>query len=190
MEIQTNLHGQAMMLTRSLLRGAVSGELRVKPRFLGRRMHAFAHAGERGSALVEMALILPMLLLLTTGMLIFGVAMNNYMQLTNAVSIGARAVANSASVSTDPCAVAYSALTAAAPGLSTSKLSVSYTFNGNPYSGPSCSSSSMATGAPLDLATGASATVTASYPLNLSIYGNQFSANNAVLKASSTELVQ
>lgn len=153
-------------------------------------MRVLARAGERGSALVEMALILPMLLMLTTGMLVFGVAMNNYMQLTNAVSIGARAVANSAEVTTDPCAVASSAVIAAAPGLSSSKLSISYTFNGNPYSGPSCSSASADTGAAGDLTSGTTATVTATYPLNLSVFGNRFSATNAVLKASSTELVQ
>jgi len=51
---------------------------------------ALCHKGDEGSALVEFALILPMLMLLTTGMLIFGVAMNNYLQLTNAVSVGAR----------------------------------------------------------------------------------------------------
>ena len=41
-------------------------------------------------------MILPMMLLLTTGILIFGVAMNNYMQFTNAASIGARTLAVSA----------------------------------------------------------------------------------------------
>jgi Flp pilus assembly protein TadG len=153
-------------------------------------MRVSVRAGEQGSALVEMALVLPMLLLLTTGMLVFGVAMNNYMQLTNAVSIGARAVANSAQVTTDPCAVASSAIVAAAPGLNSSKLSISYTFNGNPYSGLSCSSADAGSGAAGDLSKGVSVTVTATYPLNLSVYGNQFSANNAVLKSTSTEVVQ
>jgi len=190
MDIQTDSHGQVMAFKCSFIRDAESTELGVRPRSVGCRMRAFVHSGERGSALVEFALVLPMLLLLTTGLLIFGVAMNNYLQLTNAVSIGARAVANSAQVTTDPCAVASAAIIAAAPGLNTSKLTISYTFNGTSYSGPSCSSADPGSGAAGDLGKGASATVTATYPLNLSVYGNQFSANNAVLKASSTELVQ
>ena len=58
-------------------------------------------AAEQGSALVEFALILPMMLLLTTGILVFGVAMNNYLQLTNAVSIGARTLAVNGSLTLD-----------------------------------------------------------------------------------------
>jgi Flp pilus assembly protein TadG len=146
--------------------------------------------GERGSALVEMALIMPMLLVLTTGIFVFGIAMNNYVTLTNAVSTGARTVALNAQLTTDPCAVAAQAVEAAAPGLNPNLMTFSYTFNGSPYSGTSCNSSSLDTGAALNLASGTTVSVTATYPLNLSVFGSQMSPSNAVLQATSTELVQ
>ncbi len=146
--------------------------------------------GQRGSALVEFALILPALLLITTGIMIFGVAMNNYLQLTNAVSVGARSVSTYAGQTLDPCAVASNAVIGAAPGLNGSLLTFNYTFNGVPQSGTTCASTSLTTGAASNLASGSTVTVTASYPFNLSVYGQVFSQNNAVLKATSAELVQ
>jgi hypothetical protein len=72
----------------------------------GPRLRVLPRPGEQGGALVEFALLLPILLLLTTGIMVFGVAMNNYLQLTNAVSIGARNLAISAGITLDPCATA------------------------------------------------------------------------------------
>ena len=43
--------------------------------------------------MVEMALVLPVLLLVITGILIFGLAFNNYLLLTEATSVGARTLA-------------------------------------------------------------------------------------------------
>jgi len=91
----------------------------------------------------------------------------------------------------DPCAVASSAIIAAAPGLTSSKLTFNFTFNGVAYSNQSsCSSGSVTTGAAGNLAAGTNVTVNATYPLNLSVYGKVFNLNNAVLSATSTELVQ
>jgi hypothetical protein len=133
---------------------------------------------------------MPMLLVLTTGIFVFGIAMNNYVTLTNAVSTGARTVALNAQLTTDPCAVASSAIEAAAPGLVSANFTFSYTFNGVPYSGTSCNSSSVDTGAAGNLSSGTTVSVTATYPLNLSVFGTQMSPSNAVLQATSTELVQ
>ena len=46
---------------------------------------------ERGQSLVEMALVLPLLLLLVAGIIDFGRAYNNYIIITNAAREGARA---------------------------------------------------------------------------------------------------
>ena len=43
--------------------------------------------------MVEMALVLPVLLLVVTGILTFGLAFNNYLLLTEATSVGARTLA-------------------------------------------------------------------------------------------------
>ena len=55
-----------------------------------------------GQAMVEMALVLPVLLLVVTGILTFGLAFNNYILLTEATSVGARTLAISRGGTTDP----------------------------------------------------------------------------------------
>jgi len=154
------------------------------------RLRALLHAGEGGSALVEFAMILPMMLILTTGILMFGIAMNNYLALTNAVSIGARTVAVNAGITLDPCSVASQAIIAASPGLAAGNLKFSYVFNGVGASGTSCASPSVSSGAAGNLTSGSTVSVTATYPLNLSVFGTKYSASNATLSATSTELVQ
>jgi len=69
-------------------------------------------------------------------------------------------------------------------------MTFSYTLNGVSYSGTTCSSSSVTSGAAGNLSSGTNATVTITYPLNLSVFGKVFSSSNAVLSATSTELVQ
>ncbi len=49
---------------------------------------------ERGQSLVEMALVLPLLLLLVAGIIDFGRAYNNYIIITNAAREGARAASH------------------------------------------------------------------------------------------------
>jgi Flp pilus assembly protein TadG len=154
------------------------------------RLRALLHADEAGNALIEFAMVLPMLLILTTGILMFGIAMNNYLALTNGVSIGARTVAVNAGLTLDPCSVAAQSIIAASPGLVASNLKFTYTFNGIGASGTSCPSASVSSGAAGNLTSGSTVTVTATYPLNLSVFGTNYSASGAKLTATSTELVQ
>lgn len=57
--------------------------------------------GERGQALVEFALVLPLLVLLLFAVIQFGIVYNNYITLTDAVRAGARKAAVSR-LTTDP----------------------------------------------------------------------------------------
>jgi Flp pilus assembly protein TadG len=190
MKVQIDLHGQTIALKRKLIRAAKSTESHIQPESRGLRLQTLLRIGEQGSALVEFTLLLPALLLITTGIMVFGVAMNNYLQLTNAVSIGARTLAISSQITLDPCATASTAITNAAPNLTPSKFTFAYTLNGTTYTGTSCNSSSLTTGAAGNLASGTTAKVTATYPFNLSVFGKVYSQNNAVFSATSTELVQ
>lgn len=188
---QTDSHGQDNAPKRSLSRAAIPTEAGVGARPRAWRLFKLFRRGEQGSSLIETALVLSLVVLpLTTGILVFGVAMNNYLQLTNAVSIGARAMSLNGGITTDPCAVAVNAIEAAAPALDPTKMTFSFTLNGNPESGTSCSASSVSSAPASYLAAGTQASVTATYPLNLSIFGKKFSASNQVLQATSTELVQ
>jgi Flp pilus assembly protein TadG len=144
---------------------------------------------EQGQAMVEMALVLPVLLLVVTGILTFGLAFNNYVMLTEATSVGARALAISRGQTTDPCATASSAVYAAAPLLASSKLSFTFILNGTTYTGASCSSGSSTTGAAGNLVQGNNAVLTVNYPCSLGVYGANY-APNCSLQAQMTELVQ
>jgi Flp pilus assembly protein TadG len=144
---------------------------------------------EEGQAMVEMALALPVLLLVLTGILTFGLAFNNYVLLTEATSIGARTLAISRGATTDPCATASSAVIAAAPLLTPASLSFSFVLNGASYTGTSCSSGSSTTGAAANLVQGSNAIVTVTYPCSLAVYGANY-APHCSLQAQMTELVQ
>jgi hypothetical protein len=116
--------------------------------------------------------------------------MTNQMQLINAVDIGARAVAVNGGITLDPCSVASSAIIAAAPNLGPSQMTFSYSFNGTSYNGTTCASATLLTGAAANLASGTTATVTATYPCNLSIYGKNFMPNGCTMHATTSEMVQ
>ena len=149
-----------------------------------------AVAAQDGGALVEMALCMPILLLILTGIFSFGVAFNNDLMLTDAVSIGARNVGISRGQTTDPCADTVKVVKAAAPFLNQANLSFTFVFNGNPaHTGTTCSSASTTTGAAGELVQGKPATVTVSYPCNLTVYGTGV-APACTLTAQTTELVQ
>jgi Flp pilus assembly protein TadG len=150
------------------------------------RLHCFE---ETGQAMVEMALALPVLLLVVTGILTFGLAYNNYVELTEATNVGARALAISRGATTDPCATVAQAVIAAAPLLVAGNLTFSFQLNGTNYTGTSCNSSSSTTGAAGNLVQGGNAVVTVNYPCSLAVYGANY-APNCSLQAQITELVQ
>ncbi len=190
MKYQIESRGVTASLLRAVNRHHAAPETPAEPPSPRRRLRALLRSGEHGQAMVEFALVLPALLLVTTGIMIFGVAMNNYLELTNAVGIGARQVAvyghdsGTSVLTTDPCSVASSAVIAAAPGLNSSLLTFTYSFNGVPASTTSCTS------AAANLLSGTNVTVTATYPFTLIGYNTIFSQSNAVMTASTTELVQ
>jgi Flp pilus assembly protein TadG len=144
---------------------------------------------EEGSALIEMALVIPMLMLIVTAIFAFGIGLNNYLELTDAVSTAARQMAISRGQTTDPCAQAVTTIEKAAPQLKPASLTFSFVLNGAPYSGTSCSSTTTATGAAGNLVQGASAQMTVTYPCNLAVYGKNYSPG-CTLVAQTTELVQ
>jgi Flp pilus assembly protein TadG len=97
----------------------------LKLKFARLRFHA---ASERGAALVEFAVTLPVLLLLTTGICAFGFAINADMQLTNATGMGGQVLADARGATSDPCTTAVSTIVAAAPGLTPSNVNFSILF--------------------------------------------------------------
>jgi Flp pilus assembly protein TadG len=156
---------------------------------IGRWLRALLSSRDSGSSLIEFALCLPPLLILTTGIFAFGITIGNYVSLTNATGIGAMQLAMSRGQTLDPCSTFVTAVYAAAPNLKQSNLTFSMTLNGSPYSGTSCASSSNTTGSAANLAQGATLHVTVTYPCSLRIYNiNGFPS--CLLTSSTAELIQ
>jgi Flp pilus assembly protein TadG len=81
---------------------------------------------QKGQALVEFAIVLPILLLLVFGIIQFGILFNNYLTLTDAVRAGARQAAVSRTLS-DQTGPAKNRVIQAAANLRLSDLDVTVT---------------------------------------------------------------
>ena len=145
------------------------------------KMRSGRKRSSAGNALVEFTILMPLLMVTMTGMVAFGFSLHNEIVLSNAVNLGAQALAFSRGQTTDPCATAYAAITAAAPSL-TSGISVSYVINGTSYS----ATTTCAAGA-AEMTQGTSVQVTATYPCALGVYGQSYSCT---LKSQTTEIIQ
>jgi hypothetical protein len=151
---------------------------------------------ERGQAVVEMALTVPIFLLIVTGIATFGLTFANYLSLTDAVYIAGQQLAVSRAQTTNPCSLVGTTIQAALPlGMVPGNVTISLVLNGNPYgafsgtAASTCSSSSNTTGAAGNLVQGQKAQVIASYPCNLRIYGYNI-APTCNISTQVTELVQ
>lgn len=147
---------------------------------------AAPHSGESGQSLVEFAMVAPLLLLAVTGILWFGLALNNYQVLTNAVGDGARAFALSRGQTTvtDPCAYAVTTVKGAAPNLTASQLT--FTMIYTPTGGTAKTYSTTCSG--ITLNTGDTIEMTVTYPFAVNVLG--WGAKQLTLSAQLTELVQ
>jgi Flp pilus assembly protein TadG len=157
------------------------------------RLRALRASGESGQALAEFAVVAPCFLLLTFGMCIFGLALNSQLTLTNAVEQGAQALSISRGVA-DPCATAVAAVKAAAPNLNWSATGISWSItvgSGNTTTSTSCTSYAA------DMVSGATGSVSVTYPFSQSILGAATFASGSwnfassySMSASTTEVIQ
>jgi len=169
----------------------VSAETHYKAeRFFGR----WCQGEDSGQSAVEFALVLPVMLLIVTGITAFGLAMSSYMQLIEATAVGARQIAISRGQVTDPCAAGAAAIAAAAPMLNNSGTSSGITYSFTVYTTPTASTtytSSTPSCVSATLTAGQAVTVATTYPCVLHI----FSAFHLVpptcaFAAKTTEVVQ
>jgi Flp pilus assembly protein TadG len=162
-----------------------------RPNRASRRTGASPHllCSDDGQSMLEFALCLPPLLLIVTGIFTFGIALNNYLILTNATSVATRQLSISRLQTTDPCALTSAAVIAAAPTLKSANLTFAYVLNGTHYSGTSCSSGSTTTGAAANLLQGKSVQVTVSYPCSLVVYQHTY-LSSCTLQSQLTEAVE
>jgi Flp pilus assembly protein TadG len=198
-----NDQGNCTDLAKRARVSAISTMETTKQRSILSRLRSLNSDAE-GSALVEMALVLPLMMVLILGITSMGLATNAYIILSHATDVGARYIAisqgNFANGANNPCASAATQIQAAAPVLSASKLSYSITLspsasgtattytssNGGSGFG---SGSTCGTGGTAAMGTGlGTVTVTLTYPYQLLFYGR--SPTTLTLTASTTEIIQ
>jgi Flp pilus assembly protein TadG len=136
----------------------------------------------QGIAALEFALVAPVLLLMMFGMITFGIAMNNYLTLTDAVRAGARTLSTSRASAT-PFSSATNAIYLAAPTLTSASITITLTVNGSPCTGDAACATTLSASA------GLASSVSASYPCNLAVMGLNF-APTCTLTSTTTERVE
>ncbi|HSZ94568.1 MAG TPA: TadE/TadG family type IV pilus assembly protein [Acetobacteraceae bacterium] len=150
----------------------------------GSRQSFFAlfHRDPRGTAAVEFALIAPVLFLLILGITQFGITLNDYEMLTGGTEAAARQFSMSRGSST-PSSSTTTALYNAASNLTQASITFTLKVNGTACTGDSACQTALTNGQ------GQPATITTSYPCNLTVYGYNF-APGCTLNAQSTEIVE
>jgi Flp pilus assembly protein TadG len=133
------------------------------------------HPKENGQAIVELALVLPILMLLVLGIIQFAIMFNNYLSLTDAVRVGARQAAVSRTLP-DPTGAAIARVrTAARTSLRDVDLAVTVT----PFD-PGSGTASWVQGGDV--------TVRATYPYSISLLGQV--VKSGFLTSETTERVE
>ena len=130
--------------------------------------HKHRIAREDGQAMVEMALILPILLMLILAIVQFGIAFNNYITLTDATRAGARK-ASVARFTGDNGAAATLVVKQDASGLDATKLAVAVTSTNW-------------------VVPGSDVTVSASYPYSINILG--FTVKSGTMTSTTKERLE
>jgi Flp pilus assembly protein TadG len=151
------------------------------------RLRRCMNANSEGNALIEMALTLPLAMLIMTGIFAFSVAIYQKLQLSEAVSNAGHYLATSRG-DHDPCANAVNAITSGAPALTSSQIGVTLTLNGATL--PSSCPGTGTTGASATFATAAGETVEVqtSYTAGLPVFGLPYTTVNIGTQLS--EVVQ
>lgn len=136
---------------------------------------------DRGVSAIEFAIISPIMLTILMGIIQFGIAMNQYLNLTNAVAQGALTLALARGTTT-PYSSTTSAIAAAAPNLVAASTTITVRING-----VACSTDSTCAAA---LVAGQPALVQATYPCNLTVMGINYAPNGCNLSAQMAQMIQ
>jgi len=160
MSMLNNPHGQTMVLPHVLNSNGSPRRASFKAYFRA----GLLSSGE-GQALIECAVILPVLLLLMTGTFWAGIAFFNYQQLCAAVNQGVVALAEGQNTGINPCPPAVTVVTTGAQGLipyKSSNLTVTTYEDGSAIDPASC---------PTTLASGTQVSLKATYTYTFPLVG-------------------
>lgn len=142
----------------------------------------------RGVAAVEFAILVTLLMMILMGIVQFGIAINNYMTLTNAAEAGAQTLSQGRGTST-PYTAASNAMQAAAGGMWSAITGASLMHmyvNGTECTTDTACSTALAGTANQN----ESASVTLSYPCSIIILGHNYAAGTNCISTQSSFSVQ
>lgn len=166
----------------------ISGHFRVHARGFRTRCSELAAEDSSGQALIEFALISPLILMLGIGIAVFGIGLNQDLVLTNATQIAAQQLAISRGQTTDPCATIESNFVNAAPNLTAANLTFTLTLNGT-TSGPTTGASSFTCQSQAsNMVEGVNESVTVSYPFTASFI--KFGTQSYTLSSTVQEVIE
>ena len=154
---------------------------------LAPKMRPFAAVArdQAGTSAIEFAFIAPALMLLALGTVQFGLTINNYICLTEGVRTAGRqlAVSRGGGSSGTPYQDTVNQIYLSAPSLTRANLTIQVSVNGT-----ACSTDTTCLNA-LASAQGRPASVSATYPCDLSIMGHDF-APGCTLSSQTTERIE
>ena len=137
---------------------------------------------------MEFALVLPALLVILVGIIQFGVALNNYLELTDAVRTGARnlAMSRSSATSATPYSSTITAIDNSAANLTPGSITTTIRINGTACSTDGTCQTAIAA------AEGLSASVTATYPCVSAtfVFYVRYFAAGCTLTSSTADLIE
>jgi Flp pilus assembly protein TadG len=145
----------------------------------------FWRSKEEGSALVEMAVTLPVVMLIMTGLFSFSIALYQKLLLSEAISVGGRMLAVDRG-DTDPCKTIATAIYANAPGLTQANINLTFVLNGVSTNAATCPGTSGAANS--NMVAGQAAQIQATYPCTFMVYSKSFAACS--MQTVVTEVVQ
>lgn len=181
------------------MRGQATASRTADAKFLspGHWLRAWYNSCDKGQAIVEFAIVLPVLLALLLAIFELGIFLINYQTLTQAVNQGGMALqqVQGMPAQSDPCAVVSTAVLASAGNLQTAGsngIQLTIQIGANPSYGPGSATGFSCTGQStyVQNGQGVAATVTGTYPCLLATYGFKFFSSGCKLTAKAQELMQ
>jgi Flp pilus assembly protein TadG len=136
-----------------------------------------------GTVVIEFAMVLPVLALMIFGIMMFGLALSNYVDLTEGVRVATRVLAQASAYPTQAYSNAQTYFAEATANLTQANLTMSVTVNGT-----ACSTAATCDAA-LAAASGDAVTVTATYSVCIEVMGYNF-LPSCQLTATTTQMVE
>lgn len=148
-----------------------------------RRLIELARERRDGMAAVEFALVLPFMALMVVGILSFGLALSNYVDLTEGVRAAVRVLAQASAYPTQAYSNAQTYFAGATSNLNQANLTMTVTVNGTACSGAAACDTALAA------ATGDAVSVTATYSECIEVMGYNF-LPSCQLTATTTQMIE